>query len=329
MAASSGHLLQQEDVFCHDVVAVVVTYNPQKDVLLPALASLAKQAGTIVIVDNASRESPYPWLEAASREYRARTEFIIRSENLGLGAAYNLGIERANRLNAAFVLLLDQDSELEPSAVTRLRAACTTLISQGLPIAAVGPRYRDSDESNLSAFVRVDGWGFSRLGCDNNAPWVEADFLISSGSLLPMAAIQAVGGMDEGLFIDHVDTEWCFRARKLGYRIFGVCDAVMKHCLGERSMRIWLLRWRTVPYHAPYRYYYMVRNAMILHRRAYMPSAWKRADLVRTLQIVAFFGILAPNRCENLRMMALGFLDGIRAKQGRLDYPGNHNGELR
>lgn len=320
--------MRQDDVFCDDVVAVVVTYNPQKEVLLPALSSLAWQAGTIVIVDNASSESPHPWLVEASREYRASTEFIMLSENLGLGAAYNLGIERAQRLNAAFVLLLDQDSELEPSALTRLRATCTALISQGLSIAAVGARYRDGDAGRLSDFVRVDGWGFSRLGCGDNAPWVEADFIISSGSLLPMTAVQAVGGMDEGLFIDHVDTEWCFRARQMGYRIFGVCDAIMKHSLGDRNMRVWPIRWRTFPCHAPYRYYYVVRNAMLLRRRAYMPSAWKRADLVRTLQIVVFFGVLARNRCENLRMMVHGLLDGIRAKQGRLDYPGNHNGEL-
>ncbi len=123
--------------------------------------------------------------------------------------------------------------------------------------------------------------------------------------------------MDESLFIDHVDTEWCLRAQSSGFRIFGVCDAVMTHSLGERRRDVWFLRERTVPFHQPFRYYYMFRNAVLLYRRKYIPVRWKLADVVKCLKVVVFFSFAAPNRLGCLKMMALGLIDGLKGVSGR------------
>ena len=104
---------------------------------------------------------------------------------------------------------------------------------------------------------------FKRLDCDQADAVVNVDFLLSSGSLLPLSALANIGLMDESLFIDHVDTEWCFRAKAHGFQLFGVCDAVMTHALGERRKEIWFLRQRVVPFHKPFRYYYMFRNSFL------------------------------------------------------------------
>ena len=61
--------------------------------------------------------------------------------------------------------------------------------------------------------------------------------------------------MEEALFIDQVDTEWCLRARSMGYRVFGACGAILEHRLGEAYYRIWFGRWRQLPRHKPFRYY--------------------------------------------------------------------------
>jgi len=68
-----------------------------------------------------------------------------------------------------------------------------------------------------------------------------------------------VGLMDEDLFIDHVDSEWCFRAKAKGFQLFGVGGAAMTHALGERRKEIWFLRRRIVTLHKPFRYYYIFR----------------------------------------------------------------------
>jgi len=76
---------------------------------------------------------------------------------------------------------------------------------------------------------------------------MECDFLLSSGSLVPLDVIDKVGGMEEELFIDQVDTEWCLRARSMGYRVFGAFGAILEHRLGEAHARAWFDRWPHLP----------------------------------------------------------------------------------
>src|SRR5690606_39260864 len=140
---------------------------------------------------------------------------------------------------------------------------------------------------------------------------VEADFLISSGALLPLAALERVGGMEEQLFIDHVYTEWFLRARSQGLRCYGVFSAEMEHQLGEGHRRLWPGRWRQVPAHRPIRYYYIVRNSLLLYRRGYAPRRWIASDLLRLLVIGLFNLTIRGERRTRLRMMAHGLRDGL------------------
>jgi rhamnosyltransferase len=147
---------------------------------------------------------------------------------------------------------------------------------------------------------------------------VPADFLISSGTLFNLDAIDKVGQMDESLFIDHVDTEWFLRARSLGMRAYGVCDAVMQHGLGEQTHRITLGRQRNVPQHKPFRYYYIFRNSVALYRRGYASALWKWNDLQRLIMIAVMFGAWKSPRWQNLKMMGKGIWHGLRGVTGPL-----------
>jgi len=44
--------------------------------------------------------------------------------------------------------------------------------------------------------------------------------------------------MNEDLFIDWVDFEWCWRARKKGYKIIGNANVVITHQLGDAAVTI-------------------------------------------------------------------------------------------
>ncbi|MFZ4626275.1 MAG: glycosyltransferase family 2 protein [Rhodoferax sp.] len=303
--------------YCHDVAAVLVTYNPDLQALQASIAAVAAQVANIFIIDNASVNFSLDDLTESGKKSAAGWHFFPQSENLGIGAGHNIGIWQAQKSGAAFVLLLDQDSQVGAGMVRRLRSAHDKLVHQGSRVAALGPRYRDCDNGTLSRFVKVRGLGFALLDCKTDDGMVEADFLVSSGSLLPLAVIETVGLMDARLFIDHVDTEWCFRAKAKGFQLFGVCDAVMTHALGEQRKEIWFLRQRTVPFHRPFRYYYIFRNSMLLYRRSYMPWRWKLADMLRSLKIMVFFGLIGPHRWACIRMMAAGLMDGLKGLSGK------------
>jgi rhamnosyltransferase len=294
--------------------AIVVTFNPERDVLMREFALLVPQVDKIWLVDNASGQSLAAWVSCLG--WAGKLELVQMPANLGLGAAQNAGIQLARAAGATHVLILDQDSEPMPDMVDRLLAASDRLQTEGVRVAAVAPVYADSATGPASGFVRLGWLDFKKQTVLPGQDVVEADFVISSGSLIPVSVLDAIGPMDESLFIDHVDTEWCLRAQSKGYKLFGVPGARMVHTLGDRRTRIWFLRWRNVPYHSPFRYYYILRNSLLMQRRPYMPLKWRVAELIRCCRVVCFYGLFAPQRRACLRMMWRGIVDGLRGVSG-------------
>ncbi|WP_185067155.1 glycosyltransferase family 2 protein [Pseudomonas brassicacearum] len=296
------------------VCAVIITYHPDLNNLQALLNSLASQVAQVVIVDNGSSASLE--LFADSQTNIQNLSVLSLGDNYGIGYAQNVGIEHAQKTGLKYVALFDQDSCPETEMIPRLCSAFEALQRQDIKVAAVAPCYKDTQGGVLSTFVRVGLFGFKRTA-PSNVP-VEADFLISSGSLIPLSVIADLGGVDASLFIDHVDTEWCFRAKAHGYKLYGVPSAIMLHSLGDRRIRFWFLRWRTVPYHSPFRYYYMFRNSVLLQRRSYMPFCWKMADLGRCIRAAIFFGLFSTTRLACLRMMIRGAIDGMAGVTGKM-----------
>jgi rhamnosyltransferase len=297
------------------VLAIVVTYNPNLDALSRTLSALTGQHADVLVVDNGSTNNAEV---NASLAASTNTTCLNLGANLGIGAAHNAGIRQARTAGYEYVLLMDQDSiPLDNMVQTLVDAHRAKSVHQKL--SAVGVTYLNADNGSESFFVRFGWLKFQRHYCAerDDDGCVAADFLISSGSLIALSTLDAVGDMDEGLFIDHVDTEWFLRARQQGYQAYGVCDAVMQHGLGEQTHRVTLgRRQRNVPQHKPFRYYYIFRNSVLLYRRAYASGVWKWNDLQRLAMIAVMFGVLKSPRRANLSMMLRGFWHGIRGITG-------------
>lgn len=286
------------------VCAVVVTHRPDLATLAEQLVALAPQVGRIVLVDDASPE-------ARLRDFCAvhpDVTLLALPVNRGLAHALNAGIERARTLEGVtHVLLMDQDSVPAPDMVQRLGAAQAKLSARG-KVAAVGPRFRDTREPADAPFVRIRFPFNRKLRCDGRCPEVRCDFLISSGCLVPLAVLDDVGGMDDALFIDNVDLDWCFRAMAAGYALYGVCAAGLSHRLGDARKRIAGFP-RGIVVHPPRRLYYMMRNRVLLYRRAYTPRRWIAQDVPRLVVKLLLFALVVPPRRKNLH----GMLAGLRA----------------
>lgn len=298
----------------HRVVAVVVTYHPEPKALEELLNSILPQVYKVVVVDNHSDN-----LGDIKKVCSKKTELIALDKNKGLGAAHNQGIETAKQHNASHVLILDQDSVPNSNMVEVQLHALTSLEEEGELISAVGSSYVGADRGHQSFFVRFGWLKFQRTYCELNKPPIKADFLISSGSLFSMDSLNSVGLMDEGLFIDHVDTEWFLRARSKGYQAYGICNASMQHALGEKTHKIKLLRTRNVPQHKPFRYYYIFRNSILLYKRAYASWRWRWNDIQRLGMIMLMYGVFCPPRWQHFKMMLLGISHGLFGKTGAID----------
>lgn len=301
------------DACAQDVCAVVVTHRADPGVFPEVLAAIAPQVGHVVVVDNAS---PGDGVRAACAAH-AGVELLALRENAGLAHALNLGIARARAAaDVRYVLLLDQDSVPAPDMVGRLRAALVRSAA-GARVGAVGPCFRDARERAAAPFVRIRFPLNRKLRCDGAHPEIRCDFLISSGCLIPLAVLDAVGGMDAALFIDNVDLDWCFRALHAGFELRGVCAARMRHRLGAARRRVPGLP-RGIVVHPPERLYYMMRNRVLLYRRAYTPRRWIAQDLPRLVVKLLLFSVVVGPRGANLRCMLAGLRAGAA---GRADPP--------
>ncbi|MFT3818915.1 MAG: glycosyltransferase [Rubrivivax sp.] len=291
------------------VTAVVVSYHPEPAALAALLAALAGQVRSVIVVDNAS-----PALPALPPGVR----LIRLDHNRGVAAAQNVGARAALQADPApqQLLLLDQDSLPQPGMVAALQAALQAAADAGLRPAAAGPLIVD-ENGRSEGFVRFRRGRYEAIQPAGVA-WIDCDLLIASGTLIPAAALQAVGEMDETLFIDKVDTEWCLRAAAAGWQLIGAPAARLWHRLGQRQIRLWFFGWRQLAVHAPFRYYYMWRNGLLLRRRPQATAAWKRADARQLRSLLLYFGLLAPGRWARLRMMARGIADSWHGVSGPL-----------
>ena len=303
-----------------DVCAVIVSFNPDPDILYRLVEELGRQVGEVVVVDNGSRDAQR-LRDVCSPE----ASFIALGDNRGIAAAHNTGIAHARHRSAGYVLLMDQDSIPAEDMVAQLLQALSGLNEEQHRVSAVGACYFGSHIDNESFFVRFGWLKFRRAYCSACPPGkpIQADFLISSGSMIPLSVLDDVGDMDESLFIDHVDTDWFLRSAAAGYTAFGVCEALMQHGLGERTLRIWLGRMRNVPQHQPFRYYYIFRNSILLYKRSYAQGKWIFNDLLRLLSITVLYAVFCPPRWQNCRMMWRGMVDGFRGVSGRTIVPGD------
>jgi GT2 family glycosyltransferase/glycosyltransferase involved in cell wall biosynthesis len=292
------------------VVAVVVTHQPAPERLAALLAALSPQVDRVILVDNGSQPPVEPWLRAQGCP---NLDPLLLPENIGLAAAQNAGIARARELGADFVVLSDQDSVPEAGMVEALLNAVWSLRQQGQRVAAVGPRYREAD-GVPGPFVRLRGLRYQRLDCGDRGDIVEVDHLIASGCLIPLPVLDEVGDMTAELFIDYVDVEWGLRARRAGYRCFGVCAAGMRHERGQVSLRI---LGRTVPLHEPLRLYYQHRNAVWLMRQNWLGRRWKFANALRLARNLCVYALLPGSRLARWKMALTGTLDGLRGNMGR------------
>lgn len=291
------------------VATVTVTFNPELALVQAQLAALPPQSLKLV-VDNASRACVLQDIQTlVSRTPNAR--LLRNSQNLGLAAAINRGVRVVGEAAPAarYVLLLDQDSEPTPGSIEDLVAGFHALQARGERVGCVGPALLDVTTGLRHGFHQCTRWRWKRVyPAVGSQEAVRCANLNGSGMLVPVGLFIELGGLEEGLFIDHVDTEWSFRVQARGYRLFGISQAVFRHRMGDASRRIWLFGWRVWPVRSPRRHYFLYRNAAILMRRSYVPRVWKVWAVAKLWMTVCIALVIGPRRFAQMCAMFCGLL---------------------
>jgi len=292
------------------VVSIIVTYHPDYETLGQLFDAIMPQVSHVIVVDNSDNEAYHSDI---SQMLPANGSMIRQGYNSGIATAFNTGVAEAKILNASHVILFDQDSLPAPDMVECLLNTMNQVIESGQQVAAVGPNYIDVKGQKSSPFVKMKGFRLCRVECAENEI-VTVDHLISSGSLISMNALNEIGLMEDELFIDYVDTEWCLRAIHKGYQIYGVGSARMNHDLGDEYAHLF---GRAIPVHHPLRYYYTVRNGIWLIQQSWVSLSWKVMDFRRLFLIYLVFSFFVGKRLLNMKMLTLGIWHALIGKMGK------------
>lgn len=290
------------------IAGILVSYEPEAQTLNGTFASLLPQLDHLFLVDNGSSSDPADLLDLKCEE---RLTIIRLDENLGIAAAQNVGIAAARELGAEFVVLSDQDTVYPKGAVSSL----LDVFERWPKAAAVVPLFNDVNKLSSDGFILENSCLFSPTRVAGG----EHSLLqaIASGKVIKISTLGDIGAMDEDLFIDWVDLEWCWRARHKGYQVIGSGDVEVKHSLGDASRNI---GYREVNLRSPLRHYYITRNAFSLALRTpYLSIVMRYILCVRSLRYPFAFPILSPPRWRNLLAVTAGIKDALLGRLGKTD----------
>lgn len=295
------------------VAAIIVTYNPSIAQLSCLVNNLRNQVPSIFIIDNNSTNLLYsPPCESV---------VLVRlSENMGIAKAQNIGLSEAKLRGHEDFIFFDQDSIPAHDMVHHLLCTRTLASKQSFNVAAVGPVHIDQDSCSDSIFISTQQDKVEKIEPEvyrkEGKSFAVCDFLIASGCLFSVKALETIGYMEDELFIDCVDIEWGFRAKSKGWHCVASFEAKMHHKIGDAPLKIF---GRSITTHSPLRHYYFYRNFYQLLKRAYIPSCWKWHTLVKSsIQAVIFSLFLSP-RLEQFKYILKGILHGLTGKSGKYE----------
>jgi GT2 family glycosyltransferase len=264
------------------VAAVVLSWNRREDTLacLRSLAA-ADPAPHVILVDNASSDGT---AEAVRREFPG-LELIVNGSNLGFAEGNDVGIRRALEAGAEHVLVLNNDTEVDPGFLTPLLEEAAQRADAG----ALSPKILFADPPNVVWFAGAEydprsGYngrhrGYREPDDGRFDSVVETGRVCGAAMLVPREVLEKVGTFDSELFAYSEDTDWSLRAREAGYRHYVVPGSRVWHKVsaasgGESS---------------PTALYYDLRNALVVAER-HAPlgafATWRRRGVVLGAHLV-------------------------------------------
>lgn len=284
------------------IACVVVTYNPDVETFIHSLSSIATQVDCIYIVDNGSL---FDFKDLLCFD---NVSFHSLGQNFGIGYAQNYGIKLALRSGSEFIMLSDQDT-IYPVQYTSIMKRSLSFHKEA---GAVAPVFEDDRSKKVYKFFSENTYFLRKFSAKSGQCYIFQT--IASGMLIRSDTLKRVGLMNEELFIDWVDFEWCWRVTSYGYKILLNSDVKIFHSLGDSVLNTSFI---DLHVRSSLRHYYITRNAFFLSLYSdYLSRTRKVALFLRSLRYLAGFPILKPH-VQNFKMVFLGFFHGLIRIQGK------------
>lgn len=219
---------------------IIVNYNGNA-MLLDCVLSALKEGvppGQIIVVDNASQDDSVENLVNNA----PGVTIIYNKCNAGFSTAVNQGLRQ---VKTEYALILNNDAALQPGAL----AAFVNTFEKQHNVGLAGGQlfYPDGRQQNSVAAIPnlatelipkallkiVQPVRFSGK-LEGNEP-IPVDSVIGACLAIRVVALDRIGLLDEDFFFYMEETEWCFRARRMGVAVYYVPEARATHAQGKTA----------------------------------------------------------------------------------------------
>lgn len=215
------------------VAAVTVTYNSGK-VIDGFLQSILKQTYdnlTVYLVDNCSSDSTQQVI-ATYKDPRIR--IVLNDVNQGFAEANNKAIRLALKSGSEFVLLINNDTEFDPTLIAQL---VDGLKSEGVDM--VAPKILFFHDPGLiwsagGGLARLRAYAGFHLGYEEpdrgqfDVPRY-VDHAPGCCLMIRKEVFERIGFLDPHYFVYVEDTDFCYRAMKSGLKLLYLPTATLLH----------------------------------------------------------------------------------------------------
>ena len=225
------------------VAVIILNWNGKDDTLecLASVQQIAYPNLETIVVDNGSRDDS---VEAFRQRFPA-ISVIATSENLGYAGGNNVGLRHALANNTDYVLLLNNDTIVDPNIIVAFIAATAAAPGGGMFAAKI---YYHAEPRKLwyaGAYLekRLHSIHIGEGQVDNGNDYssmVETEFASGCALFVKTSVVREIGLLDERFFLFYEEVDWCYRAKRAGHKSFLVPEAKVWHKAsasfgGERS----------------------------------------------------------------------------------------------
>ena len=291
------------------VAVVVVTYN-RADLLgrmLDGLAAQTHQPDAVYVVDNASADHTATIL---AHRHDLPLQVTTTPENLGGAGGFHLGVQQAYEAGHDRIWLMDDDVVPAPDCLEVLLShdeACLMSVREDTHGRLVEKAATRFDLSNPLAIRPQTGRVETAYGERSAMPVrVELENVAFEGFMVRRDVIDTIGLPDPSYFIFYDDVDFALRARRAGFHIWGIRDAVLVRQL-DFDQQHDLAGWKG---------FYMYRNLFVVHLR------YGTNPLVRLKPWLVTLGVVLLSPLRGGRAEASNVIRAMVSARGMRAIPG-------
>ncbi|MEM0992865.1 MAG: glycosyltransferase family 2 protein [Bacteroidota bacterium] len=213
---------------------ITVNYN-QAAVTAELLQSIQNQSFQdleVIVVDNASKENPFPYLKNIYPDLIA----VKSDKNVGFAGGNNLGIAASS---GDYLFFINNDAEIVEGTLDSLIDA----LEEHPHIGIISPKlcyYTPERPQRLIQYVGTTPI-HPLTGRNKTIGQMETDrgqydtmehptpYAHGAAMMLPKTVVDRVGGMPEEFFLYYEELDWCEQIRRAGYAIYVHPYALVYH----------------------------------------------------------------------------------------------------